>query len=115
MNIAFTTQGQDLDSPMDPRFGRTRFLLLLDDETGNVQATDNSEADEAAHGAGPKTVQKLVELGAQVLVTGNGPGGTAAEALKHTGIEIYVGAGDMSVQEAIDAYKNGELKKFQGV
>jgi len=115
MNIVFTTQGQDLDSPMDPRFGRTRFLFLLDEETGDVKVVDNSDADEVAHGAGPMTVQKLVDLGAQVLVTGNGPGGTAAKVLKNTGIEIYIGAGDMSVKEAIDAYKSGMLEKYKGV
>ena len=28
---------------------------------------------------------------------------------------IYVGAGEMTVKEALEAYRNGELKKFQGV
>ena len=114
MKIALTTQGPDLDSPMDPRFGRTRFLILLDEEARSIQAVDNSAADDVAHGAGPKTVQKLVEIGATVLITGNGPGGTAGEALVHTGIEIYIGAGEMSAKEALEAFKNGELKKFQG-
>ena len=114
MNIVFTTQGTDWDSPMDPRFGRTHFFFVLDDETGNFRIVDTSAADKEAHGAGPMTAQKLVEVGATVLITGNGPGGNAAAVLKATGIEIYVGAGEMTVKEALEAYKKGELKKFQG-
>ena len=113
MNIAFTTQGETLDSQMDPRLGRTHFLLLLDDETGEVRTVDNSAIIEVSHGAGPRTVQKLAELQAKVLVTGNGPGGNAAEVLEHTGIEVYVGAGEMTAREALAAFKNGELKKYQ--
>jgi hypothetical protein len=32
---------------------------------------------------------------------------------KPTGTEIYVGAGNMTVREAYDAYKNGDLTKFR--
>lgn len=115
MNIVFTTQGTDWDSPIDPRFGRTRYFFVFNEETDDVQTVDNSAIDKEAHGAGPKTSQKLVELGAEVLITGNGPGGNAAAVLKTTGVEIYVGAGEMTVKEALEAYRNGELKKFQGV
>ena len=115
MNIVFTSQGTDWDSPIDPRFGRTRYFFVLNEETGDVQTVDNSAADKEAHGVGPRTAQKLVELGASVLVTGQGPGGNAAAVLESTGIEIYVGAGEMTVKEALEAYKNGKLKKFPGV
>jgi predicted Fe-Mo cluster-binding NifX family protein len=46
------------------------------------------------------------------LITGNGPGEKAGMAMQHTGIECYVGAGDMTMKEAYDAFKNGELNKF---
>ncbi|GAH54328.1 unnamed protein product, partial [marine sediment metagenome] len=32
MKIAFTTKGTEWDSMMDPRFGRTEFLLIYDEE-----------------------------------------------------------------------------------
>ena len=32
MKIAFTTKGKDWNSEMDPRFGRTQFFLIYDDE-----------------------------------------------------------------------------------
>jgi len=63
------------------------------------------------HGAGPQTAQKLFDLHPDILITGNGPGGNAAHILEKTGMKIYIGAGDMTVQQAYNAYKNNELKE----
>ena len=114
MKLVFTTKGTDWDSPMDPRFGRTQFFFVYDEESEEILTHDNTAIEKEAHGAGPKTAQKLSEFGAKVLITGNGPGGNAAAVLEATGTEIYLGAGQMTVREAYDAYKKGELKKFGG-
>ncbi|MDC7246002.1 MAG: NifB/NifX family molybdenum-iron cluster-binding protein [Sphaerochaetaceae bacterium] len=111
MKIVFTAKGTELSSAMDPRFGRTDYFVIYDDVTKEVQSFDNRAIENAAHGAGPKTAQKLAELGAQVLITGNGPGGNADAVLKTTGVEVYVGAGEMTVEKAYEAYKAGSLKK----
>ncbi len=100
---------------MDPRFGRTQFFFVYDDESEEIQTFDNTAIENEAHGAGPKTAQKLVEFSAQVLITGNGPGGNAATVLQAAGTEIYVGAGEMTIKEAYEAYRNLTLMKFQGV
>lgn len=112
MKLIFTTQGTDWESSMDPRFGRTQFFFVYDEGNEEIQTHDNTAIENEAHGAGPKTAQKLSEFDAQVLITGNGPGGNAARVLQSIGTEIYVGAGGMTVREAYDAYKNGELTKF---
>jgi len=112
MKIAFTTKGKDWNSEMDPRFGRTQFFLIYDDEKDTLTVSDNSDVEKDAHGAGPKTAQKLFDLGADVLITGNGPGGNAATVLEKTGVKIYIGAGDMTVKEAFNAYKNNQLKEL---
>lgn len=114
MKLIFTTQGTDWDSTIDPRFGRTQYFFVYDEESEEIQSFDNTAIENEAHGAGPKTAQKLSEFGAQVLITGNGPGGNAAAVLNATDTEIYVGAGEMTVREAYDAYKKGTLKKFGG-
>ncbi len=114
MKLIFTSKGTDWDSSMDPRFGRTQFFFVYDEESETIQTHDNTAIENEAHGAGPKTAQKLSEFGAKVLITGNGPGGNAAAVLQTTGTEIYVGAGEMTVREAYDAYKKGDLKKFGG-
>ena len=112
MKIAFTTKGTEWDSMMDPRFGRTEFILVYDDKSEEFTHHDNNSVSDHAHGAGPKTAQTLFDFDPDVLITGNGPGGNAATVLKKAGIDIYVGAGDMRVREAWEAYKNGKLKKF---
>lgn len=113
MKIAFTSKGSSWDSPMDPKFGRTDFFLLFDEETEEVTIIDNTEIQHVAHGAGPKTAQKLHEHHANVLITGNGPGNNAAMVLKQTNIAIYTGAGQMRVNEAFQAFKDNRLTYYQ--
>ncbi len=110
MKIAFTSQGESWDSPIDPRFGRTRWFFVFDEETETYESYDNAAAEQEAHGAGPLTARRLADWGAQVLVTGNGPGGNAAAVVKALGVKVYVGAGELTVREALAAYRDGTLK-----
>ncbi len=112
MKIAFTAKGTKWDSMMDPRFGRTKFILIYDEEKDELTTFDNRSIEGEAHGAGPKTAQKLFELNPDILITGNGPGGNAATVLEKTGMEIYIGAGETTIKEAFQAYKKDGLKKF---
>ena len=112
MKIAFTSKGTEWESMMDPRFGRAEFLLLFDDESNEFLHYDNRKIAEVAHGAGPQTAQKLFNFHPDVLITGNGPGGNAATVLEKSGVNIYIGAGEMTVKQAFDAYNKNELKKL---
>jgi predicted Fe-Mo cluster-binding NifX family protein len=96
---------------MDPRFGRTEFILVYDVEKEDFTHVDNRSIADQAHGAGPKTAQLLFDLKPDVLITGNGPGGNAATVLEKANLKIYIGAGDMTVKAAYEAYKNGNLKE----
>ena len=109
MKIAFTSNGIEWDSLIDPRFGRTKYLLSFDDEKGELFHHDNTSVEEMAHGAGPETARKLFELHPDILITGNGPGENAATILEKADIKIFIGAGDKTVKEALDAFKKGEL------
>jgi predicted Fe-Mo cluster-binding NifX family protein len=111
MKIAFTTKGITWDSQIDPRFGRTEYILVYDDLKNEFSHFDNRAIAEQAHGAGPQTAQKLFEFNPDVLITGNGAGGNAAAVLKKSGMQVYIGAGEMIVKEALEAYKKGLLKK----
>ncbi len=110
MRIGFTTKGTGWDSPMDARFGRTAFFLVYDEEKNELISIDNRSTEDEAHGAGPKTAQKLSEQNATILITGNGPGGNAATVLEKVGVRTFIGAGEMTVKQAYEAYKNNELK-----
>jgi predicted Fe-Mo cluster-binding NifX family protein len=112
VKIAFTTKGISWESMMDPRFGRTEYILVYDEENDSLSHFDNREINNEAHGAGPKTAKNLFDLGADVLLTGNGPGGNAAAVLEKAGTKIYIGAGEMNVHQALEAYRDGQLKKF---
>ncbi len=112
MKLAFTTTGMDFQSLIDPRFGRTDYILIYDSESENIEVLDNSEIAQEAHGAGPKTAQKISGLGIDALITGNGPGGNAYTVLEKTGIKIYIGAGDMSVADAYAAFKENKLSEM---
>lgn len=109
MKIAFTARGIHWDSPMDPRFGRTEYLLIYDEESQLLIPHDNRTIESEAHGAGTKTAQLLYEMKPDVLVTGNGPGDNAAQILAMTSIKIFTGAGEMSVKSAYEAYLNNQL------
>ena len=52
MKIAVIAQGKDMLSEIDPRFGRAKWLIVIDSETGNFQAHDNAVNLNAIQGAG---------------------------------------------------------------
>jgi predicted Fe-Mo cluster-binding NifX family protein len=111
MKFAFTTKGTTWDAMIDPRFGRTEYILIYDETKNNFSFYDNREIKNEAHGAGPKTAKKLFDMQPDVLITGNGPGASAAAVLEKMTIKIFTGAQEMSVKEAFDAYKKGILKE----
>jgi predicted Fe-Mo cluster-binding NifX family protein len=43
MKLAITSKGTDLDSEVDPRFGRAAYILIVDTFSLGVQVLDNSE------------------------------------------------------------------------
>ncbi len=111
MKIALTSKGQKISDPIDPRFGRTDFLLICEDDKV-LEAIDNTACKDQAHGVGPLTAAKLEGKGVEVVITGNGPGGNAKRVLDQLGVKMFVGAAGMNGQEAIAAYQNDELKLF---
>jgi predicted Fe-Mo cluster-binding NifX family protein len=108
MKICITATSNNLDVPLDPRFGRCAYLLIVDVDTMQFEAIPNL-ASGATGGAGIQAAQTIANKGARVLVTGN-VGPNAFQALSAAGIEIVTGASG-SVREAIEKFKTGELKK----
>jgi predicted Fe-Mo cluster-binding NifX family protein len=109
MKIAVTSLGESPDSPVDQRFGRARFFVLFDLDTEQWSAHENKQNLEAAQGAGIQAAQRVVELGAQAVITGYcGP--NAFATLSAAEVAIYQEASG-SVQESVAAYKTGVLKK----
>ena len=112
MKIAFTSAGTTWDSIIDPRFGRTENIVLYDEESKALTSVDNNEVKNDAHGAGTAIAQKIFELKPDVLITGNGPGENAANALRHIRMRIFVDAHNLTVQQAYNNFKSGNLKEM---
>lgn len=109
MKIAISSQGEKLDSPLDPRFGRAAQFILYDTETASYEVISNAQSLDAAQGAGIKAAETISRLGAQVLITGHcGP--KAFETLKAADIRIVSGAEGCTVSEALEKFQSGQLK-----
>jgi len=108
MRVAITSQGVDMASEVDQRFGRAKFFIVVDTETGGFVAHDNAQNLNAAQGAGIQAAQKVVELDVEAVLTGN-VGPKAFSTLKVGYIKVYVGATG-SVENAVEQFKTGQLE-----
>ena len=71
MKVAITSVGQDLNSQVDPRFGRAKYLIVVDLETDELVVYANAQNADAVHGAGIQAGRAVVDLGASALLTGH--------------------------------------------
>lgn len=108
MKVVVTAQGAGLDSPVDPRFGRAAYFVLVDTETGEATAHDNARNLNAPQGAGIQAGQTVARLGAEAVLTGH-VGPKAFATLRAAGIQVYPGASG-TVREAVEALNAGRLE-----
>ncbi|MGQ9508272.1 MAG: NifB/NifX family molybdenum-iron cluster-binding protein [Thermodesulfobacteriota bacterium] len=111
MKIAISSTGKNLDSQIDPRFGRCQYFIFIDPETMEFETFEN-EGLMAMGGAGVQAAQFIAQKGAKALITGNiGP--NAASALYSSGIKVYMVSGG-TVKEVVEKYKSGNLNESSG-
>jgi predicted Fe-Mo cluster-binding NifX family protein len=107
MKLAFTTSGNNLDAPLDARFGRASRYLVYDLDTDTFEIIDNSRNMDAAQGAGIQAAEGVVRTGAKGVVTGHcGP--KAFRVLQAAKVTVYTSEA-MTVREALDQYRAGTL------
>jgi len=109
MKIAITAQDKELSSEVDLRFGRAKWIIVIDTETGDFQAHDNVVNLNAVQGAGIQTGQNIANLGVESVITGN-VGPNAFKTLNAANVKIFL-AEKQTVQDAIDLFKAGELRE----
>lgn len=108
MKVCVSALAGDLDAPVDPRFARCRYFVIVELESMKFEAIPNTAA-EAFGGAGIQAAQIVVSKGVDVVITGNiGP--NAMRALLAAGVKVITGAYG-TVRRAIEAYRRGELKE----
>jgi predicted Fe-Mo cluster-binding NifX family protein len=108
MKVAVTSEGPDLDSRVDPRFGRCRYFIVVDTDSNESTAHDNAQNVGAVQGAGIQAGRTVVELGVSAVVTGN-VGPKAFATLQAGNVEVYLGASG-TVGQAIEQLKAGQLQ-----
>jgi len=111
MKICITSTGSTLNSSVDPRFGRCGYFLIMNEKGKLLKALPN-EGVQAMRGAGITAAQIVANEGIKVVITGNiGP--NAYMVLEQSGIKIFPGAFNMTVEEAFEMYKQGKFKEME--
>ncbi len=105
MRVAVTSRGRDLNSELDPRFGRAGWFIVLDTDTGEHEVVDNQQNLNAAQGAGVQAAQTIVNQNVEAILTGHcGP--KAFRVLDAAGIKVFLGA-DGTVAAAVAKLMGG--------
>lgn len=110
MKIAVSSQGPDLASRVDPRFGRAIYFIVYDLDTDDYVALPNAENADAAQGAGILTAQSIARQNVDLVVSGN-VGPKAFAALRAAGVKM-VAWDKGTVVEAVQYVRSGEFKSL---
>ena len=107
MKIAVSSTGTDLSTQVDPRFGRCRYFIVVDPDTMEFEALENSGA-ASGGGAGIAAAQQIAGKGVEAVLTGNcGP--NAFDVLEAAGIKVITGVSG-TIQDATGNYQAGKYE-----
>jgi len=107
MKICITSQGDNLESLVDPRFGRCNYFIIYDTDNDSFESFPNPNIS-SPQGAGIASSQFIIDKGVEVILTGN-VGPNAFSVFQQAGVKVVVGLLGMKVKEAIEKFKKGEL------
>ncbi|MFH1429161.1 MAG: NifB/NifX family molybdenum-iron cluster-binding protein [Candidatus Margulisiibacteriota bacterium] len=111
MILAITAKGTDLNSELDPRFGRAQNYILYNTELKKFKVLSN-EYINAAGGAGTAAAQLMADNSVDVVISGNfGP--NAVMGLQSLNIKMFTSNSGI-VSEVISAYQGGLLTEAAG-
>lgn len=106
MKIAISAANKTIDSSLDSRFGRCEYFIIYDTDKNSHEAVINSGIS-ASGGAGIKAANQIIEIKAEVVITGNlGP--NAYELLQSAQVKAY-SCSKVSVKEAVELFQEGKL------
>jgi predicted Fe-Mo cluster-binding NifX family protein len=111
MKIAVTSEGEELQSKVDQRFGRSLNFLIFEIEGEKIQefTVVKNEGAIQGHGAGIRAAEQIGKLNVDIVITGQlGP--NATNVLKKMNIKAYSGSGIIS--EAINNFIENKLEEI---
>jgi predicted Fe-Mo cluster-binding NifX family protein/predicted DNA-binding protein (UPF0251 family) len=112
VRIAVSCEGDTLDDPVDPRFGRTGGFILVDPDTMEIRYVDNGAALTGGQGAGIQAAELVARAGAKVVLTGY-VGPKAFQALRASGVSVVQDLGGLSVRQAVERFLAGQAQPAQ--
>lgn len=107
--IVVTSDGPDLDGPVDPRFGRAAGFIVIDPQSLEFEYLDNGTSQAMAQGAGIQAAEIVARTGAKTVLTGY-VGPKAFQALTASGIQVGQNLSDMTVRQAVEAFTEGNIQ-----
>ncbi|MFZ5451208.1 MAG: NifB/NifX family molybdenum-iron cluster-binding protein [Thermodesulfobacteriota bacterium] len=110
--IAVSASKKSLDCPIGGLFGRTRFFILADPDTGEWEALDNLSSLLARQQVGVTTAQAIIEKNIKTVVTGK-CGAKAFEKLQGAGIQVILDSKG-TVRQALERLIRGEFVPATG-
>ena len=106
MKIVISSSGPDMDSAVDPRFGRAAYFLIVESDTGElIESIDNSVGREAAQGAGIGSASMVAGKGVKAVLTGR-VGPKAMDVIERANIQVVTDVGG-TVREAVERFRSG--------
>lgn len=107
MKLAITVDTPVINSPLERRFGRCAYFLVIETENRAWESLPNP-AVAASGGAGPQAAQFLADQGVEVVLSGDfGP--KAFTALDSAGIQMY-SAQEGGAEALLDDFLSGNLE-----
>ena len=111
MKICITSEGNNLDSKVDQRFGRCQYFIFIDTDTSEFEAVQNQNVN-GMGGVGVQSGQLVAEKQTKVVITGK-VGPNASQTLESAGIDVILDV-EGTVKDALDRFNKGELKSSKG-
>ena len=108
MKVVIASQGLDMSSPIDLRFARANYFLLVDTDSSEITAVVNNQHTDRLQEAWDQAAQTVVSLGGELLIASN-VGPKTLGTLWAAGVCVYTGSKG-TVTEALEQFKAGELE-----
>jgi len=112
LKICISANGDNLNSFLDPRFGRALFFLIISSEGKLIKSIKNT-GKQAMRGAGVTAAQIVADEKVDVIITGNiGP--NASIVLSASKIKIFIGLPETPILDIIKKYQENKLQEIVG-
>jgi predicted Fe-Mo cluster-binding NifX family protein len=108
MSICIMADNAYTDGKMSEFFGRCKYFMFIDPETGELDIAPNTAA--CLNNAGTRTAADVAKHKPSAVITSR-IGKNALKALRKAGIEVFT-VKNKTVREALELYRSGKLEKL---